>query len=44
MSQNMANVNDMMYVDFDILDSNKTQTLTYFDNSEFSNNTHRPSG
>lgn len=31
-------------VDFDILDSNKTQTLTYFDNSEFSNNTHRPSG
>lgn len=44
MSQNMTNVNDMMYVDFDELDSNKTETLLHFDNSEFNNTTHRPSG
>lgn len=44
MSQNMTNVNDMMYVDFDELDSNKTETLPHFDNSEFNNTTHRPSG
>lgn len=44
MSQNMTNVNDMMYVDFDELDSNKTQTLPHFDNSEFNNTTHRTSG
>lgn len=40
----MTNVNDMMYVDFDELDSNKTETLPHFDNSEFNNTTHRPSG
>lgn len=44
MSQNMTNVNDMMYVDFNELDSNKTETLPHFDNSEFNNTTHRPSG
>lgn len=44
MSQNMTNVNDMMYVDFDELDSNKTETLPHFDNSEFNNTTHHPSG
>lgn len=41
MSQNMTNVNDMMYVDFDIINSNKTQTLPHFDNSKFKNTTHR---
>lgn len=44
MSQNKTNGNDMMYVDFDELDSNKTETLPHFDNSEFNNTTHRPSG
>lgn len=41
MSQNMTNINDMMYVDFDIINSNKTQTLPHFDNSKFNNTTHR---
>lgn len=40
MSQNMTNVNDMMYVDFYIINSNKTQTLPHFDNSKFNNTTH----
>lgn len=40
----MTNVNDIMYVDFDIINSNKTQTLPHFDNSEFNNTTHRTSG
>lgn len=44
MSPNMTNVNDMMYVDFDELDSNKTETLLHFDILEFNNTTHRPSG
>lgn len=44
MSQNMTNVNDIMYVDFDIINSNKTHTLPHFDNSEFNNTTHRTSG
>lgn len=44
MSQNMTNVNDMMYVDFDIINSNKTQTLPHFNYSEFNNTTHRTSG
>lgn len=37
MLQNMINVNDIMYVDFDIINFNKIQILFYFDNLEFNN-------
>lgn len=33
----MINVNDIMYVDFDIINFNKIQILFYFDNLEFNN-------